>query len=76
MKYLGHNFIQHTLSIYDNPYLICGDDSYLICETCKVLCLGPMMNGILRISSYWNNIGICPELTLTCNEMLIKNLLE
>ncbi len=77
MKYLTHNFIPHIL--INNTYLI--SDSYSICDICGVIIISKN-NELTSIPPYisnaWNKTpGIFNiQLTLTCNEIIIKTALE
>lgn len=82
MKYLTHNFIPHTFidSNDGRKYT----DSYNICETCGVIILygryahKDFTNEPPYISNNWAKTtnGYNIQLTLTCDEIIIKKLLE
>jgi hypothetical protein len=78
MKYLTHNFIPHTL-IDDGIEMI---DSYSICETCGVIIIFSSNQKYISNPPYISNIWTKTpkasniQLTLTCDEIMIKLALE
>ena len=80
VKYLTHSFIPHKLAtIKSRPDLF--DESYMICEKCNVICMNTntmSVNNKPLLSNYYLGTLGKPniELTLTCDEILVKKLLE
>lgn len=64
MEILGHKFV-----IIDEEF---GEPTYYICEICKIEAV--TMNG--KILKPLGGASVSRPLTITCNEQIIKNILE
>lgn len=67
---LGHNFIIHDTISYRN-------NIYYICDMCNIIIFKKQnSHEHYYISTKWNNTWRPNLLDLTCNEVIIKNILE
>lgn len=72
LDYLGHNFILIPVSHFGNLSIF---DKFL-CKNCNVLVY---FDGPYVLVSYYSNVLITRktlELTLSCNDTIIKNIIE
>jgi len=76
MNTLGHKFFKevNNCPIESDSIEICNESNYYICKTCN-------LNVFIFKASVYNPISIYSadgygKITITCNEMIIKKLLE